>query len=188
MSIVPGLLERYEQRIQALNEGMRALERIGAKALEERRTKECSRCKDTKSLTDFSKHARYGLQSWCKPCNAEYGRDRRRKIKKRRHQEIFEKSRQVADQKLLDQMARHMVYAIAAAEQRQQNQTDPCFKERLDLLKERDETLLGNPSWKSQVDQGQQHDLALTKGKTLGVVLGLSVWLIIVLLIVAVIS
>lgn len=50
-------------------------------------TKQCSKCKETKDLTEFGKRKRSkdGLQAWCKICTAEYGRtpDQRAKAKAR---------------------------------------------------------------------------------------------------------
>jgi hypothetical protein len=41
----------------------------------------CSRCLSTKPATEFSSNrTRSGLQSWCKSCTSEYGKERRRKV------------------------------------------------------------------------------------------------------------
>lgn len=44
-------------------------------------TKQCTRCKRTKSTEQFGPHskAKDKLQSWCKPCQSDYWRERKSK-------------------------------------------------------------------------------------------------------------
>lgn len=43
-------------------------------------TKQCTKCGETKQLTEFTRHPRGagGRKSWCKPCIREYTRDLRK--------------------------------------------------------------------------------------------------------------
>lgn len=48
--------------------------------------KVCAICKDPKQLSEFdrSKHGSHGLDSYCKPCRAEYQRERKQRERKQR--------------------------------------------------------------------------------------------------------
>ena len=46
-------------------------------------SKRCSKCKETKLNYEFARNTKtHNLSSWCKDCVSEYGRERRKKLKK----------------------------------------------------------------------------------------------------------